>query len=211
LNEKEKNVSISSLTKFTVPLPNNQSASTQGLLMPKLKFRFRVTFEGFGISSQKTELTKQVKDFKRPNPTWENIVLDVYNSKVNILGKPSWAEVTCNLRDDASGNVSKLVGEQIQKQFDFMEQSSAASGIDYKFVTRLEVLDGGNGGFTPNVLETWEMYGCMLTGVDYGDNNYGTNEETTIALTMRFDNALQKADGSGVGTNVGRTIGTNTN
>jgi hypothetical protein len=204
-------VSISSLTKFTVPLPNNQSASTQGLLMPKLKFRFRVTFEGFGVSSQKTELTKQVKDFKRPNPSWEPITLDVYNSKVNILGKPSWADVTCNLRDDASGNVSKLVGEQIQKQFDFMEQSSAASGIDYKFVTRLEVLDGGNGGFSPNVLETWEMYGCMLTAVDYGDNNYATNEEVTIALTMKFDNALQKSDGTGVGTNVGRTIGTNTN
>jgi hypothetical protein len=204
-------VSISSLTKFTVPLPNNQSASTQGLLMPKLKFRFRVTFEGFGVSSQKTELTKQVKDFKRPNPSWEPITLDVYNSKVNILGKPSWADVTCNLRDDASGNVSKLVGEQIQKQFDFMEQSSAASGIDYKFVTRLEVLDGGNGGFSPNVLETWEMYGCMLTAVDYGDNNYATNEEVTIALTMKFDNALQKADGSGVGTNVGRTVGSNTN
>lgn len=209
MNEKEKIVSISSLTKFTVPLPNNQSASTQGLLMPKLKFRFRITFINFGVSSQLTELTKQVKDFKRPNPTWEPITLDVYNSKVNILGKPSWADVTCTLRDDATGNVSKLVGEQIQKQFDFMEQASAASGIDYKFMTTLEVLDGGNGGFNPNVLETWEMYGCMLTGVDYGDNNYATNEDSTIALTIKFDNALQKADGSGVGTNVGRTIGVN--
>jgi hypothetical protein len=176
--------------------------------MPKLKFRFRVTFEGFGISSQKTELTKQVKDFKRPNPTWEPITLDVYNSKVNILGKPSWADVTCTLRDDATGNVTKLVGEQIQKQYDFLEQSSAASGIDYKFVTRLEMLDGGNGGFTPNVLETWEMYGCMLTGVDYGDMNYATNEEATLALTIKFDNALQMpTSSSGVGINVGRTIG----
>jgi hypothetical protein len=201
-------MAVSSLTKFTVPLATSQSSSTQGLLMPKLKFRFRVTFENFGVSSQKTELTKQVKDFKRPNPTWENITLDVYNSKVNILGKPSWADITCNLRDDANGNVTKLVGEQIQKQFDFLEQSSAASGIDYKFVTRLEMLDGGNGGFTPNVLETWEMYGCMLTGVDYGDMNYATNEEATLALTIKFDNALQMPTASsGVGINVGRTIG----
>jgi hypothetical protein len=201
-------MAVSSLTKFTVPLATSQSSSTQGLLMPKLKFRFRVTFENFGVSTQKTELTKQVKDFKRPNPTWENITLDVYNSKVNILGKPSWADVTCNLRDDANGNVTKLVGEQIQKQFDFLEQSSAASGIDYKFLTRLEMLDGGNGGFTPNVLETWEMYGCMLTGVDYGDMNYATNEEATLALTIKFDNALQMPTASsGVGINVGRTIG----
>lgn len=205
-------MSIASLTKFTVPLATSQSASTQGLLMPKLKFRFRVTFENFGINAAKTELTKQVKDFKRPNPTWEPITLDVYNSKVNILGKPSWADVTCTLRDDATGVVSKLIGEQIQKQFDFLEQSSAASGIDYKFVTRLEMLDGGNGGFTPNVLETWEMYGCMLTGIDYGDMNYATNEDATIALTIKFDNALQmpsQGAASGVGTNVGRTIGVN--
>lgn len=200
-------MSIASLLKHSVPLPTNQSAANQGLLMPKLKFRFRVTFESFGISSSKVELTKQVVDFKRPNPTWENIELPVYNSKVNILGKYSWADVTCNLRDDAVGNVSKLVGEQIQKQFDFMEQASAASGIDYKFVTRLEMLDGGNGKFEPSVLETWEMYGCMLTGVDYGDMNYATNEAATIALTIKFDNALQKADGSGVGADVGRTQG----
>jgi len=35
-------MAVSSLTRFTVPLGGDQSASTQGLLMPKLKFRFRV-------------------------------------------------------------------------------------------------------------------------------------------------------------------------
>ncbi len=200
-------MATSSLTKFTVPLASNQSASTQGLLMPKLKFRFRVSFENFGVSSDKVELTKQVVDFKRPNPTFETIVVDVYNSKVNLVGKPSWADVTCTLRDDAAGNVTRLVGEQIQKQFDFMEQSSAASGIDYKFVTRLEMLDGGNGAHQPTVLETWEMYGCLVSSVDYGDTNYGTNEAVTIALTLKFDNALQTPGGTGIGTDVGRTIG----
>jgi hypothetical protein len=202
-------MAVSSLTKFSVPLAGNQSASSQGLLMPKLKFRFRVTFLQFGINSNLVELTKQIVDFKRPNPTWEQIPLEVYNSKVTILGKPSWAEATCNIRDDATGNVTKLVGEQIQKQFDFLEQSSAASGIDYKFTTRLEMLDGGNGGFAPTTLETWEMYGCMLTGVDYGDANYGTNEAMQLALTIKFDNALQMpTTSSGVGINVGRTLGT---
>jgi hypothetical protein len=125
---------------------------------------------------------------------------------VNLLGKPKWGDVTCKLRDDAVGNISKLVGEQIQKQFDFMEQSSAASGGDYKFVTLLEMLDGGNGANTPVVLETWEMYGCYLKQVNYGEANYGSNEPMTIALTMQFDNANQ-ADNEGVGSTVGRTLG----
>jgi hypothetical protein len=200
-------VTISSLTKFTVPLATNQSASAQGLLMPKLKFRFRVSFENFGVSSNKVELTKQVKTFKRPSPTFETFQVHVYNSQVNLLGKPKWEAVTCVLRDDAGGNVSKLVGEQIQKQFDFMEQSSAASGIDYKFVTRLEMLDGGNGSHEPSILETWEMYGCLVSGVEYGDTDYGANEPVEITMTIMMDNAIQTPGGTGIGTDVGRTLG----
>ena len=72
-------------------------------------------------------------------------------------GKAVWEATSCTVRDDASGAVSRLVGEQMQKQMDFMEQSSAASGIDYKFTTRFEVTDGGNGANELTVLETWEM------------------------------------------------------
>jgi hypothetical protein len=200
-------MAVASLTKFTVPLATDQSASAQGLLMPKLKYRFRASFEGFGVSNPKSELTKQVVDIKRPSVSFNPITIDVYNSKVYLQGKPEWQETTINLRDDAAGNVSKLVGEQIQKQFDFMEQSSAASGIDYKFILRYEVLDGGNGANQPNVLETWELYGCMLSNVDYGEMNYSTNDPVQIALTIRFDNAVQTPTGTGVGTLVGRTLG----
>jgi len=87
-------MSVSSLTKMTTPLASDQSATSQGLLMPKLSYRFRVVFENLGVSTPRTELTKQVKDFKRPNPTFEPIVIDVYNSKVKLAGKPSWADVT---------------------------------------------------------------------------------------------------------------------
>ena len=38
--------------------------------------------------------------------------------------------------------------------------SNCGSGIDYKFTTRIEVLDGGNGANTPNILETFQLYGC---------------------------------------------------
>ena len=200
-------MSVSSLSRMTVPLASDQSNPNQGLLMPKLKYRFRVTFENFGVSTPRTELTKQVVDFARPTATFEEIPIDIYNSKIYIAGKATWETITVNLRDDAGGNVSKLVGEQLQKQMDFMEQASASSGIDYKFVTKCEVLDGGNGVFTPIVLETWELYGCFLQSANYNDLNYGSSEAATISLTMRFDNALQSPLGTGVGTNVGRTNG----
>ena len=201
-------MAISSLNKFTVPLATDQSASTQGLLMPKMKYRFRAIFENFGVSSEKVELTKQVATISRPNVNFNPFQLDVYNSKVNLIGKPSWEPVNVTLRDDAGGNISKLVGEQIQKQFDFAEQASASSGIDYKFVLKFEMLDGGNGANDVTVLETWELYGAFLNNVNYGDMNYSSNDPATIGLSVTYDNAVQTPSGTGIGTAVGRTVGT---
>jgi hypothetical protein len=201
-------MAIASLNRFTVPLATNQSASTQGLLMPKLKYRFRAVFENFGVSSDRVELTKQVASISRPNVNFNPFVIEAYNSKVNLVGKPSWEPVTVTLRDDAGGNVSKLVGEQIQKQFDFAEQASASSGIDYKFVLKFEMLDGGNGANQPNVLETWELYGAFVNQVNYGEMSYTESAPAEIVLTVTYDNAVQTPTGTGVGTAVGRTLGT---
>jgi len=201
-------MAISSLSKISVPLATNDSASSQGLLMPKLQYRFRVSLENFGVSTPTTELTKQVVDVTRPQISFENIEIPVYNSKVNLAGKHTWNPLTLNLREDVNNNVQKLVGEQLQKQFDFMEQAAAASGQDYKFLTRIEILDGGNGALTPNVLETWEVYGCYVSEANYNTLAYANNEPVTVTLTIQYDNAVQSPNGTGVGTPVGRTLGT---
>lgn len=194
-------MAISTLLNLTVPLANDASSSNQGLLMPKLQYRFRVTLENFGVSKETQELTKQVIDAARPTLQFDPIQLDVYNSKIFLAGRHTWQTVNITLRDDVNGNVQKMVGEQLQKQFDFFEQASAASGIDYKFVERIEILDGGNGTNTPGVLETWELYGCFLTNVEYGNLAYGTNEAATVTLTLQYDNAVQLGVGVGINGN----------
>jgi len=201
-------MAIATLSKFTVPLASDASASAQGMLMPKLKYRFRVMFENFGVSTPTTELTKQVQTAARPNLSFANQVIEIYNSKINYAGKPTWNTFSIVLRDDVTGAVSKLVGEQLQKQFDFFEQASAASGVDYKFTMRIEMLDGGNGANTPNVLETWECYGCYLTAANYQSLGYGEQGPVTIDLTIQPDNCVQTPQGTGIGTVVGRTINT---
>ena len=201
-------MAISTLSKFTVPLANDQSAGSQGLLMPKLQYRFRAILENFGVSTPRSELTKQIMDVTRPDLNFEQITLDVYNSRVYMAGKHTWNPITINIRDDVNNAVTKLVGEQIQKQFDFFEQSSAASGIDYKFTARIEMLDGGGGASKPNVLETFELYGAYIEAVNYNTLNYATSEAATISLTVRYDNAIQTPTGTGIGTAVTRTLGT---
>ena len=201
-------MAISTLSKITVPLASDNSASNQGLLMPKLQYRFRVSLENFGVSTPTTELTKQVIDVTRPTVNFEEIEIPVYNSRAYLAGKHAWEPLTLNLREDVNGNVQKLVGEQLQKQFDFFEQSSAASGIDYKFTTRIEILDGGNGANTPNVLETWECYGCFVQNANYNQLAYSSNDPVQVTLAIRYDNAVQSPNGTGVGTAVGRTVNT---
>ena len=201
-------MAISTLSKLTVPLDSNASASNQGLLMPKLAYRFRVSLENFGVSSPTTELTKQVMDITRPNVTFDQMTVDIYNSRVYLAGKHTWEPITITLREDVSNNVQKFVGEQLQKQLDFFEMSSAASGSDYKFVTRMEILDGGNGANAPTVLETFELYGCYVESANYNTLNYAESAPVTVTLTVRYDNAIQTPQGTGVGTAVGRTVNT---
>jgi len=199
-------MAIASQSLFNMTVASDNAGGNQGLLMPKLQYRFRVNFLNFGTGAT-VELTKQVMDINRPQITFEEITLPIYNSTLYLAGRHSWNELTVNLRDDASGNISKLVGQQVQKQLDMVEQASAATGQDYKFQTNIEILDGGNGTSTPIVLETWETYGCYLKVANYGSLNYGSNEIATIALTIRYDNAVQSPLTSGVGTNIGRILG----
>ena len=189
-SNRSYNMAISTLSKITVPLASDTSSSTQGLLMPKLQYRFRASLENFGVSTPTTELTKQVIDVTRPVVNFEEIEIPVYNSRAYLAGKHAWDPITLNLREDVNNNVQKLVGEQLQKQFDFFEQSGAASGIDYKFVTRIEILDGGNGANTPNVLDTFELYGCFIQNANYNSLAYSANEPVTVSLSIVKSGAI---------------------
>jgi hypothetical protein len=200
-------MATASQSLFNMTVGADNTPSSQGMLMPKLQYRFRALFLNFGVGGSTQELTKQVMDIQRPQVQFEETAIDIYNSKIYLAGKHTWQETQINLRDDAAGNVSKLVGQQLQKQFDFVEQASAATGQDYKFQINYEILDGGNGTLVPNVLETWELYGCFIKSANYNNMDYKANDPATIQLSIRFDNAIQSPLSSGLGTQVGRAFG----
>lgn len=196
---------VATLSRLTVPV----SGDSGGLLMPKLKYRFRVLLEGFGGVESK-ELTKQVMTCTRPEVTMENVVIDVYNSQIKLAGKPKWSDITLVVRDDSSGEIQRLVGQQLQKQFDFFEQSSAVAGIDYKFTTRIEILDGGNGAAV-QILEAFVLEGCFINKATYQGGDYKSNDPLDVSMTLAYDNATQySAEDNlmGVGMTVPRDSGT---
>lgn len=200
-------MATASQSLFNMTVASDNAGGNQGLLMPKLQYRFRVNFLNFGVDAAGgLNLTKQVIDCSRPNLSFAEVTIPVYNSTLYLAGKYSWQTMSVNVRDDAGGTVARAVGQQLQKQMDFVEQASAATGQDYKFQTNIEILDGGNGANAPQVLEAWEVYGCFLSAANYNTLNYATSDPVTIGLTIRFDNAIQSPIGSGVGADIGRIL-----
>jgi hypothetical protein len=200
-------MATASQSLFNMTVASDNAGGNQGLLMPKLQYRFRVNFLNFGVDAGGgLNLTKQVVDCSRPQVNFPDITIPVYNSTLYLAGKYSWSPMSVNIRDDAGGTVSRAVGQQVQKQLDFVEQASAATGQDYKFQTNIEILDGGNGANAPQVLEAWELYGCFLQNANYNTLNYATSDVVTISLSIRFDNAIQSPIGSGVGADIGRIL-----
>jgi hypothetical protein len=174
---------IETRSKFGVPVTGS---SGSGILMPKLKYRFRVSMlGGFGGQPEARAFTQNVQSVTRPKITYEEVVLDSYNSRSYVQGKHSWEQINVVLRDDISNSVSKLVGAQIQRQLNHFQQTTPAAGNDYKFDMQIEVLDGINAGAS----EVWFLEGCFLTNVDYSESDYSANDPVQVTLQVRYDNA----------------------
>lgn len=187
-------------SKFGVPVTGNTGS---GILMPKLKYRFRVSFlGGFGGEAESRVLTQNVQNVSRPKITYEEVTIDSYNSRMYLQGKHSWEQISVVVRDDITNSVTKLVGSQIQRQVNHFQQSTPAAGSDYKFDMQIEILDGVNAGAS----EVWYLEGCFLTNVDYSDSDYSTNEPVTVTMQVRYDNATHYQGDNDIN---GRTSGGN--
>jgi hypothetical protein len=199
-------------TLQNISIPTEGAGSNSSLLMPKLQYRFRVLLDNFGTTGGPDgtrEISRQVVDVTRPNISFEQMTIDAYNSRTYLAGKHTWEPITLTLREDANNNVQKVVGQQLQKQFDFFEQSSAVSSGTYKFQTRIEILDGGNGANGANVIDRFQLVGCYIESANYNTLAYATNEAVTTTLVIRYDNAIQfGSDDSftGIGETVARAV-----
>lgn len=181
-------------TLQNISVPTEGAGSNSSLLMPKLQYRFRVLLDNFGTTGGPDgtrEVSRQVVDVTRPNVSFEQMTIEAYNSRTYLAGKHTWEPITLTLREDANNNVQKVVGQQLQKQFDFFEQSSAVSSGSYKFQTRIEILDGGNGANGANVIDRFQLVGCYIESANYNTLAYATNEAVTTTLAIRYDNAIQ--------------------
>lgn len=173
-----------------------------GILQPKLRNRWRVTFANLagGVDSQ--PLSLQAITVTRPSLSFEEIQLDRYNSRAWIAGKHMWEPMTLTVEDDVVGTATQVINDQLQgQQFLIGAEgqflAAREEGSLYKFVTNLEMLDGND-----QVIEKWTIEGCWLQAVDWTEMDYAASEAVQITMTIRYDHARQDIGGFNAGQGV---------
>jgi hypothetical protein len=182
-----------------------------GILHPRLKNKFRITFRNIGnkvAGTNARNLSMQVTTLTLPNLTFEEVALHRYNSTAYVAGKYSWEAINVTVEDDITGLAATVVKSQLETQqriigadLDGRWMNSAATGSDYKFAAVIDQLDGDEG-----VVQTWYLEGAQIMSADFGDRDYSASEAATITMSIRFDHARHVESGSGYGTALGGNI-----
>jgi hypothetical protein len=178
------------------------------LLHPKLAHKWRVTFVGIaklagGANSR--NLTLQAVSVSRPSMSFDPVTINRYNSTATVLGKHSFEDCSLTIEDDITGLAAKVVHGQLETQQRLIGVdlngrwlNSAATGSDYKFGTKIELLDGDEG-----VVEAWNLEGCSIVSADFGSMDYSSSDAVQIQLSIKYDHAFSILTGAGYGTGVG--------
>jgi len=166
-----------------------------GILHPKQKNRWRVTFANLGGGVDSQPLSMQAITVKRPTIQFEEIQLDRYTSRAWVAGKYTFDPIDISFEDDVTGTATQVIQEQMQKQqwligAEGQWLAAAGEGSLYKFITYLDQLDGNE-----QVVERWTVEGCWFQQVDYTDLDYASAEVVLITTTIRYDHARQTVGG----------------
>lgn len=173
-----------------------------GILHPKQKNRWRVTFANMGGGADSQPVSMQAITVARPKLTFEKVPLHRYNSVAYIAGKHSWEPMSLTLQDDVTGSATTVIQAQLQKQqwligAEGQWLAAAGEGSLYKFVTYLDMLDGND-----QVVEKWTIEGCWIENADWTDLDYSVAEPVTINLSFSYDHARQNIGGYNQGPGV---------
>lgn len=166
-----------------------------GILHPKQKNRWRITFANMGGGVDSQPVSMQAVKVNRPKVKFKKIELHRYNSVAYVAAKHEWEPMELTIEDDVTSTAATVIQAQLQKQQWLIGAqgqwlAAAGEGSLYKFVTYLEQLDGND-----QVIERWIIEGCWLENTDYGELTYEEGTAVTIALTVSYDMASQVLGG----------------
>ena len=143
---------------------------------PKRKFRWVFAIEGVDSFLMKTA--------NRPTINTAEVEVPFINSRRYVAGRTSFDTISVTLHDPIAPSGAQQVMEWVRTHFESVSGRAGYADF-YKRDIQMKLLDP-----VGTVVELWDIKGAFLTSAGFGDLDYGSDDPTEIALTIRFDNCV---------------------
>ena len=141
---------------------------------PKRVNRFFAEFAGeLGIEVWK------VQKFKRPSMKINPVAIPFMNEQNYVAGRYTWDALSIDFLDTIGPSTSQQLMEWVRLHAESLTgRMGYAAG--YKKDILLKALDP-----TGVEVEKWFLEQCMITSIDFGDNDYSSDELTKITIEVQ--------------------------
>ena len=172
-------------------MPTNSQFWNQASIEPKRQFRWLLYLSGMPQFI--------VTDVKKPGFNIGSQTHTFLNYEFYYPGKVTWTDVSFSIVDpvqpDSAASLVKIleaagyvVPDQYTSQSGFPKTISKKAMVDSLGGQIKLVQFGANtGDQTESVLEEWTINNPQLTGVDFGQLTYGSDELVKIGITLKYD------------------------
>ena len=140
---------------------------------PKRVNRFYAEFIDLGIE------VWSIQKFKRPSMKINSVPIQYMNEQNYVAGRYTWDEMSLTFLDPIGPSTSQILMEWVRLHAESLTGRMGYSA-GYKKNIILRSLDP-----TGAEVEKWFLEQCMITGIDFGDNDYTNDELTNISLTIQ--------------------------
>jgi hypothetical protein len=121
----------------------------------------------------------KIQKFKRPSMTINKTDIRFMNETNYVAGSYVWNELDLTFLDVIGPSTSQQLMEWVRLEAESLTgRMGYAAG--YKKNIYLKAVDP-----TGVDVEKWFLEQCMITSVDFGDNDYGTDDIQTVTLKLQ--------------------------
>lgn len=159
---------------------------------PKRKFRWKVQFGSQGVAAGDSNgVVWYAKTVNRPEITVGDTDHKFYGHTFKFPGSVSWNDIEVELVDPVSPDAAKqtldifhkagyrFAGENYTSSLMSMTKGTAVAALKPFIITLL----GADG----KPLEKWELHNPFLSKIGFDQLDYGSDDLTTISLTVKYD------------------------
>jgi hypothetical protein len=141
---------------------------------PKRVNRFFAEFsDDLGIEVWK------IQKFKRPSMKINSVAIPYMNEQQYVSGRYTWDEMSITFIDPIGPSTSQQLMEWVR-----LHAESLTGRMGYKAGSAKNILLKSLDPAGIEV-EKWFLEQCIVTGVDFGENDYGNDELTNINVTIQ--------------------------